>query len=636
MITGQGRDVCGRCSLTDEKSTRNYVYEEAAKAIEFPCRYNGCKDVHNIVEMKIHEDEHISNNPCPILPKDSCGWRGCYQSFLAHFEESHPDFIFKAPCSEKPELVSNEKAYLLKAFGYLFLVEYRYSIVDAKLWYFTKIVGDDDVADLFEFSLLLKGSEGQIRKSRKVQRMEEEFTTEESLEYNMNSILIAMGGFYNDLMFSFDIVMAEATCEGCGKVLNEAPIICKNGEYYCENCGSESNDLVSPIICSAPGMNYNCMNCCYTSDNEKQFYKHKIWFCEGSSSNCNWGCTLRMKGTKLFDHYLEHCDQKKSLSMVTNSMDICRNEFVHKPNTWHKLALIVNDMTFLVRYQITPKNFNLYLISNIPANELDGYGIEVCLYDNASNLKIKNQIHFQDWLVETNRWDISLNSTNNFRTCIASNKYKIEIVIYKYCDVNLHAYEIRNVHELKPNNNGQHFPCKNCPYFNHNVINTIKHQQWFCEKKPINCKWGCSANELINGVSLFQHYAAHCTPKRPNDNAFEFKKQKRNTWYLYVLQENEILFLVRFALLNKTLHIFIVSDATAEIAGKLKCSFDLDHFDTCFSYSDIIRWNSWSDPNQTWDFTFTEGNISGGFVDENSFDLTVYIDKFCDRCKYEC
>lgn len=87
-----GQSICGRCPPS---GYRNFVYEELAKFMTFPCTYNNCTSLLSWDQVKHHESFCPFKPSSLMCPKHNCGLVLFARNILHHVMTSHQELIMQ-------------------------------------------------------------------------------------------------------------------------------------------------------------------------------------------------------------------------------------------------------------------------------------------------------------------------------------------------------------------------------------------------------------------------------------------------------------------------------------------------------------------------------------------------------------
>ncbi|XP_022919586.2 uncharacterized protein [Onthophagus taurus] len=151
---GGEQNICGRCPIKEEFAPqRAILYETVIKNLEFPCQFEmrGCPEKIIPEAMEAHE-LICSFRPiyCPQIEK--CEFQGAVEEISTHFEDEHPDGIFKNV--EIDVVNSYERNYIFWEGNDTFVIALKcITDVDEKLFVQVKYLNNEKSAGNFNFNL---------------------------------------------------------------------------------------------------------------------------------------------------------------------------------------------------------------------------------------------------------------------------------------------------------------------------------------------------------------------------------------------------------------------------------------------------------------------------------------------------
>ncbi|XP_044259937.1 uncharacterized protein LOC123008254 [Tribolium madens] len=123
------KNICGRCSKSQESLTKNEVYEDLAQFVQFPCQYKkeGCNETAFPKDIPIHEERCVFRViKCPTKHFTSCNWEGALPTALAHCQNKHNDLILKDGNFELDLTKSHKSEKLLEYESGVFIVAQKF------------------------------------------------------------------------------------------------------------------------------------------------------------------------------------------------------------------------------------------------------------------------------------------------------------------------------------------------------------------------------------------------------------------------------------------------------------------------------------------------------------------------------
>nr|XP_015838988.1 PREDICTED: uncharacterized protein LOC100141711 [Tribolium castaneum] len=138
-VSNDKKNICGRCSKTQENLTRNEVYEGLAQFIQFPCQYKnkGCGEIFFPKDIPTHEERCVFRIiECPTKHFTSCDWTGALPTVLVHCQNKHNELILKNGAFELDLAKSYKSEKLLEYESGVFIVVQKFYPIN-KLMEFT-------------------------------------------------------------------------------------------------------------------------------------------------------------------------------------------------------------------------------------------------------------------------------------------------------------------------------------------------------------------------------------------------------------------------------------------------------------------------------------------------------------------
>lgn len=373
--------LCGRCTKPEEGATRNIPYEELAKLVKFPCKYQekGCSKLVSFSECKQHEEAcEFHSIICPVVSSGTCEWTGIYNDLLQHCEEKHKDLVVTNPVTLTHDISKySVQTFIMLTFNCLFLIHAKVCLTMKTIYHSVRILGDPDLASSYMFQLDIANKDCNFNKRRDVAppgclALHEPT----SMATSINNIL-GMLGEYRGTTFTLTI---HPKCVQCNNVM-DAMIFDDRG-WKCRACTS----IRRPCVNIDEGCEYE--------DIASKCEKHKLYFCRYTKF-CQI-CARTVEGESLDQHYTQnHDDVMHNTSMIFTA-NLLNNRFAR--------YIIKSDFgrVFFIQRRQTGMEILILIRSPLPSDQIPKYLCKIELSHPTTGLLITRTLEatnneIDDW-----------------------------------------------------------------------------------------------------------------------------------------------------------------------------------------------------------------------------------------------
>lgn len=390
------QNYCGRCSVPRKQKNsviRNELYEQAAKYLYFPCRYldNGCVTKLKWEEARAHEIDCLYSAGqsviCPAL--GDCLWTGQETALFEHFQTAHTDLIADHPyyinkyIGWQPEdfvAPATLKNLLMKAHGFVFLLQLKAKFPENKLFVTVTHVGTPKIASHFEWWIEYKKETVQLNSNYApelhpvvIKQVMRAFEPIELSDKNTTTVSL------NEIC-ALKIHLNRVQCISCNKILrklnnNYNELCCQNFNYM----RYEPTNLNRTGFCCA---NYD--NGCRHVDLGPNILKHSLLLCRYRKDIICTKCNVTNDGPIPISP-MEHMKQKHYLRKIYSYQAISTTKLNQSVN-----SLVITDAgSFLCDWGIKKKvtgsqtetGFFMYMTSDMSHMRERKYNIKIIFFN---------------------------------------------------------------------------------------------------------------------------------------------------------------------------------------------------------------------------------------------------------------
>ena len=174
-LCNNGHNICNECRPNLQScpncrqeilQARNYALEDLCLKLNYPCKYEGCKEMFTGQLIKEHQAVcSCGSHNCPLnkIPEYDCQWRGHFRELITHLESQHEDHVSTEAKFMSPEKKSSTS--ILLKYNEIFL--YYKCFRDGKYYCIVQMFATCAQASKFKYKVKFC-AENQIEKISQV------------------------------------------------------------------------------------------------------------------------------------------------------------------------------------------------------------------------------------------------------------------------------------------------------------------------------------------------------------------------------------------------------------------------------------------------------------------------------------